>query len=502
MIEAVQESRGRVQAAVEGWTATTPAKTPPKQDEGNQSAVEGASVIFLSSTSTMSTPRLTFLYPFLFKPVTRTPFSREVSRTGRQVFRSAAKRSQTARPVRYGKANEPPPYLAGVKGIPAVLPGDAAPQDAKALPQPTKKDEESAKSKDKDKVKDAPGPIPGEKPLRPSRLPESPVLDAAESQPIGPPPPTPHLPSKKPLETVLNMPASDSQQTATAPVYQEHNRDPQSEINQVTKAIDEEAAKRPRPPHIDAPDYVHHFDTYGLVKRLEDGGWSQAQSITIMKATRLILSENIDLARNALVSKSNVENEAYLFRAACSELHTEINTKRRAEAERARTERSRLEHEVDILGQRISQDSGNLKDELKGMFDDRKMGVQNEQRDIERKIQELNYRITVLLNSDSRSDVEGVRWIITKRAISALAICVLMILGSIKFASTAMTWHEDERKRMAALVANNNNNPTSSSVSGNSSSGQNSLLDRANEDLGQGDILVRQGDNPAFVSLG
>ncbi|KAI4719174.1 hypothetical protein E4T48_04626 [Aureobasidium sp. EXF-10727] len=461
----------------------------------------------------MSTPRLTFLYPFLFAPVGKTPFAREVSRTGRQVFRTASKRSQTAtKPIRYGKANEPPPYLAGAKGIAAVLPGQVAPTDAKALPQPTKKDIDTATPHDTQS-----GLQPGEKPLRASRLPESPVLDAAESQPLGPASQAPRLPPTNPLQAVLNMPSSDSTRSSASSSPAKDStatQEPLTELQKIRKQLEEEAAQRPRPPHIDAPDYVHHFDTYGLVKRLEDGGWSNAQAITIMKATRTTLSENIDLARNALVSKSNVENEAYLFRAACSELHTEIMTKRRAEAERARTERTRLEHEVDILGQRMSQDSGNMKDELKGMFDDRKMGVQNEQRDIERKIQELNYRITVLLNSDSRSDVEGVRWIITKRAGVALLACVLMILGSIKFASTAATWAEDERKRAQALAtsnANNNgtNNPFGGMMSSNSpSANQDSFLnagtmnDRAREELGQGEILVRQGDNPAFVSLG
>ncbi|KAG9516282.1 hypothetical protein KCV07_g6891, partial [Aureobasidium melanogenum] len=465
----------------------------------------------------MSTPRLTFLYPFLFTPVGKTPFAREVSRTGRQVFRTASKRSQTAtKPIRYGKANEPPPYLAGSKGIAAVLPSQIAPTDAKALPQPTKKDIDTATPKDNEL-----GLSPGEKPLRASRLPESPVLDASESQPPGPPTPAPRMPHTNALDTVLNMPSTDSTRSASSTSSSSSSKDqqePLTELQKIRKQIEEEAAQRPRPPHIDAPDYVHHFDTYGLVKRLEEGGWSNAQAITIMKATRTILSENIDLARNALVSKSNVENEAYLFRAACSELHTEIMTKRRAEAERARTERTRLEHEVDILGQRMSQDSGNMKDELKGMFDDRKMSVQNEQRDIERKIQELNYRITVLLNSDSRSDVEGVRWIITKRAGVALLACVLMILGSIKFASTAAMWQEEERKRAAAINSpssssssnNNNNNPfggmgsnsPTSSLSNNDFLNSGTMNDRAREELGQGEILVRQGDNPAFVSLG
>lgn len=461
----------------------------------------------------MSTPRLTFLYPFLFAPVTKTPFSRDVSRTGRQVFRTASKRSQTAtKPIRYGKANEPPPYLAGAKGIAAVLPGQQAPTDAKALPQPTKKDIDTAGPKD----------ASAEVPLRASTLPESPVLDASESQPLAPPSPAPRIPHSNPLETVLNMPSSDSTRPSSSASKDQQQQEPLTDLQKIRKQLEEEAAQRPRPPHIDAPDYVHHFDTYGLVKRLEDGGWSQAQAITIMKATRTTLSENIDLARNALVSKSNVENEAYLFRAACSELHTEIMTKRRAEAERARTERTRLEHEVDILSQRMSQDAGNMKDELKGMFDDRKMGVQNEQLHIERKIQELNYRITVLLNSDSRSDVEGVRWIITKRAGVALLTCVLMILGSIKFASTAATWAEEEKKRNAAVAASSSNNSFGGTAFGgmafgggisnesprNNNSNNNEFMnagtmnDRAREELGQGEILVRQGDNPAFVSLG
>ena len=85
-----------------------------------------------------------------------------------------------------------------------------------------------------------------------------------------------------------------------------------------------------------------------------------------------------------------------------------------------------------------------------------------------------------------------------------------MILASIKFASTAAMWAEDEKKRAAAIAAMNNNQPTNNNnhPGSNGSSGGNDFLnsgpmnDRAREELGQGEILVRQGDNPAFVSLG
>jgi len=201
------------------------------------------------------------------------------------------------------------------------------------------------------------------------------IIDGSESSPVPPAPQSPQLPAENALETVLNMPSSDKDGKAQAPMFQ------QPATSTTSKSIGDNT-----PPHISAPLYVHHFDTYGLVKRLEEGGWNQESAITTMKAVRLILAENMDLARAALVSKSNVENETYLFRAACSELLTEINTKRKAEAERSRTDRAQLQHEVDILGQRLTQEGGTLKDDLKGMFDDRKMAIRNEQRSMESKV--------------------------------------------------------------------------------------------------------------------
>lgn len=66
--------------------------------------------------------------------------------------------------------------------------------------------------------------------------------------------------------------------------------------------------EKKKPPHLQAPPYVHHFNTYSLVKDLETSGFSQDQAVTIMKAVRGILTINMDLARDGLVSKSNVEN--------------------------------------------------------------------------------------------------------------------------------------------------------------------------------------------------
>lgn len=159
----------------------------------------------------------------------------------------------------------------------------------------------------------------------------------------------------KPLDTVLHMPS---------PAEEEQRK----------------------PPHLKTPPYVHHFDTYGLVKDLAKSGFSEEQAVTVMKAVRGILADNMELARDGLVSKSNVENETYLFRAACSELRTEVGNNRKSETEKMRTERNQVQHELDILNQRLTQEAGSLKDELKGLFDDRKMAVRQEQRTMDTKV--------------------------------------------------------------------------------------------------------------------
>ncbi|KAF2097070.1 hypothetical protein NA57DRAFT_14725, partial [Rhizodiscina lignyota] len=207
--------------------------------------------------------------------------------------------------------------------------------------------------------------------------------------------------------------------------------------------------KKQKPPHLQPPPYVHHFDTYSLVQDLEKGNFKYGQSVELMKAMRSILAENLGVARDGLVSKSNVENETYLFRAACSELKTEIQNNRKGEMEKMRAQRTQLQHEVDILTQKMTQGIQSMKDDLKGLFDDRKMNVKMEQRTMESRIQELNYKITVTLNSDARSDVESMRWVLTRRAALALVIVALAVLGTLRYTAYMTQMQEEERKKLA-----------------------------------------------------
>jgi hypothetical protein len=411
---------------------------------------------------------------------------------------------------RYGQANEPPPYLGGGKSYGPSTTN----QEEKAGPKigenmekegerETNEGQDAESRREDNRNREA---ITVEGQSRPAA--RDPMFDAIEAQSPKDQGTTSDSAStsasSEKSSTTENKPKDSLLDTVMDPVKHEkegHQKPSQEEASTSLEWInpnitEEHTPSLQHPPHIDAPRYVHHFDTYSLVRRLNAGDWTKPQAITVMKSMRLLLNDNLDKARRALVSKSDVENETYLFSAACSELRTEVFARRTAIHEKMRMERDQLQHEVDILEQRLGQETAGMKDELRGMFDDRKMAVRNEQRYMESKVQELNYKITVNLQADSKSDVEGVRWVLTRRVILTLGIIVMMVVSSLKLYSNSVHEKELERKRRSKM-----RNSQTQTDDNNGGRGRGNGDDGMNGH-GKGSVVLNEGDNPAFVSLG
>ena len=175
--------------------------------------------------------------------------------------------------------------------------------------------------------------------------------------------------------------------------------------------------------HLTPDSNVYHFDTYSLFHDISTGGFTNDQAATIMKAIRDILQKNIDLANHCLTSKSDVENESYLFKTAYSELQSFFQTARNSELRRQHASRVQLQQESDVLSQRLNQELAGMKDVIKCMFNNHNMTTREQQRSIDTLVQDLNYKITLSLNSDGNRKVEGIRWILTSRAALTVATC-------------------------------------------------------------------------------
>lgn len=395
----------------------------------------------------MAVPRLPFLYPNLMRAVRScepTTYRSFRIPSGKQTsFHTSRRHEQETYHRRYGpaaEANIPPPHLrsneeeAAGKQQPSLSTEKDKPDDPKNSPQQQNTSPpEQSRSQDTEKKETEPSPpsaetsssSPAEKEV-PSESKETSTPaeselevqedttedvnanvhantgdDVIDHHPVEPPDEERHVARElhdNPLEGVLHMPSPSAYLTPAGP-----------------------SASGDKPPHLSPAPYVHHFDTYSLVRDLSGGGFGQENAVTIMKAVRLILQNNIDLAKQSLTSKSDVENETYLFKAACSELQSSLQIARNSEMQRQRASRTQLQHEMDILSQRLNQELSGLKDDIKGMFNDHKMTTREHQRSIDTSVQELNYKITVSLNSDGKSEIEGLRWILTRRAAFAVA---------------------------------------------------------------------------------
>lgn len=389
----------------------------------------------------MANPRLPFLYPNLFRSIKscepntwrsiRTSPSQK--RCLKASLHTSQRRAQETFPHRYGPAAGEP-----------RLPPPSKPSEPLFSNQ---QESQNEAAKSEREVPEAKSRAPNN--TEPEAKPSQPETQQAESSEekakakLAHEQETPFGPTEA-LDTVLQIPTPS-----------------------------EEKGKQEKHPHLEASPYEHHFDTYTLVQDLRKHGFTEDQAVTLMKAIRLMLAENLDLAKEGLVSKSDTENETYLFRAACSELRTTIQASRHTEAQRQRTQRAQLTHEADILNQKMTQDLLTLKEEMKAMFHNRKMAVQEDKRNLDGRISELNYKITVLLNGDAKSDVESLRWVLTRRAAMAIGfatsersfcafhdftlltnLCSVMVLFSLNYAGHVSRQRaEEERKRKAAKKA-------------------------------------------------
>jgi len=413
----------------------------------------------------MSVPRLTFLYPHLFKIAKAHEFRapHRCMRAGRKAEQRAglstsARRRQETYAQRYGPANDPmpPPPLP-----PPPPQGQGNSNGPKSLATAIEKEVKAPNAKRDDKKTDS--------------TPKASDTAAPAKSPQG---------TQQSPDATSTSSAQTLDQSVRADASESH---PKEQIENSTNAIKKplehvlqlESPDEHKLPHLQAPPYVHHFDTFTLVQNLEQGGFTQAQSITLMKAIRSLIALNLDLAREGLVSKSDVENvimpsslpalptpsslhpplnmanasfnqETYLFRAACSELRTEILSLRRTSSTTQSTQRAHLQHSFDILSQRFSQEALALKDDLRGLFNDRKMDVRMQQQARDSAIQELNYKITVKLGSESKSEAEGLRWFLVRRAVGAIVCGAVLVLGTLKYGASRKHAEEEEKKRVGA----------------------------------------------------
>ena len=82
-----------------------------------------------------------------------------------------------------------------------------------------------------------------------------------------------------------------------------------------------------------------------------------------MEATRSMIVERGFVARETMLGREEMENQAYLFKAALNELRTELNVRARNDGTVLRTAAGEIRREVEGLEVKIKEDVLTMKHE-------------------------------------------------------------------------------------------------------------------------------------------
>jgi len=157
-----------------------------------------------------------------------------------------------------------------------------------------------------------------------------------------------------------------------------------------------------------------------------------------MRATRALLVDRIGKVKRDGLTYKDIDNQAYLFRAALSEMRTELTTRSRAETAAIRAQSAALRREVDALSARVKESLDGLKHEVQMDVDSRK----NEEKGASKKV---DIEIEALLNKslvslyDLRSDVEEVKWDNMRKSVATLTAFLLVIMVAMELRSQPKT---------------------------------------------------------------
>ncbi|CCM01705.1 uncharacterized protein FIBRA_03769 [Fibroporia radiculosa] len=183
------------------------------------------------------------------------------------------------------------------------------------------------------------------------------------------------------------------------------------------------------------PFHTHHFFV-ALEKT-----FPTPTARSLMRAIRALLVDRLGRVKRDALTVKDLESQAYLFKAALSELRTESTMLTRNEAAAMRTATAASRREVDILSVRMKEDLGALKHDIQMELDSRKNESKNDLKRFDIQVEEVLNKSLVTLY-DLRTEMEKVRWDNMRNSVAALGAFLLLIVVSMEL----LTSREAPRK--------------------------------------------------------
>lgn len=167
-----------------------------------------------------------------------------------------------------------------------------------------------------------------------------------------------------------------------------------------------------------------YIDTYEVYKQLISSGFTPKQSDEVINYLILQINSKVSKLSTKYSQQYELENENYLFESAKEELRVDVTRSREQHINELINLIHNLERDFNILSDELNNDFLQMKNDTQVTTNDQKSENTLHSKKINLRIQETNHKITTELNSAMRSEIESLRWHISRWGIMAILVSV------------------------------------------------------------------------------
>lgn len=167
-----------------------------------------------------------------------------------------------------------------------------------------------------------------------------------------------------------------------------------------------------------------YMDTYNVYTQLVKAGFKPDQADEIINLLIVQLNSKLSKLSTKYSQLYELENERYLFESAQQELRVDITRSRESHINELINLINILERDFNIISDELNNEFIQMKNDTQVAMNDQNSENTLHAKKIRLRIQETNHKITTELNSAMRSEIESLRWHISRWGLMAILVSV------------------------------------------------------------------------------
>ncbi|PSK76129.1 hypothetical protein CJJ07_004063 [Candidozyma auris] len=167
-----------------------------------------------------------------------------------------------------------------------------------------------------------------------------------------------------------------------------------------------------------------YIDTYDVYKQLTRAGFTPEQSDEIINLLIVQLNSKLSKLSTKYSQEYELENERYLFESAQQELNVDITRNREHHINESINQINVLERDFGTIRDDLNNHFIQMKNDIQVAINDQKSENTLMSKNIMLRIKEINHKITTDFTMAMRSEIEGLRWHLSRWGLIAILVSV------------------------------------------------------------------------------